>query len=136
MKTSQQFLVFAGIGAIGTVGHYTTLILLVQLLHANPVIATTIGFVIGALINYLLNYRITFNSNKEHRETLTKFFSVAALGAVFNGLIMSAGFYLFEIHYLIIQLVATGLVLVFNFMANKYWTFAGEIKANQESGGL
>ena len=125
MKTSQQFLVFAGIGAIGTVGHYTTLILLVQLLHTNPVIASTIGFVTGALINYLLNYRITFNSNKEHHETLTKFFSVATLGAVFNGLIMSAGFHLFDIHYLIIQLIATGLVLVFNFMANKHWTFAG-----------
>ena len=125
MKTSQQFLLFTGIGAIGTAGHYTTLILLVQFLQTNPVIASTTGFVIGALINYLLNYRITFNSNKEHRETLTKFFSVATLGAVFNGLIMSAGFYLFDIHYLIIQLTATGLVLVFNFMANKYWTFAG-----------
>ena len=125
MKTSQQFLVFAGIGAIGTVGHYTTLILLVQLLQTNPVIASTIGFVIGALINYQLNYRITFNSNKNHQETLTKFFSVAVLGAIINGLIMSAGFHLFDIHYLIIQLIATGLVLVFNFMANKHWTFAG-----------
>ena len=125
MKTPQQFLLFASIGAIGTVGHYTALILLVQLLHTNPVIASTIGFVTGAVINYLLNYRITFNSNKKHQETLTKFFSVAMLGAIFNGLIMSAGFHLFDIHYLIIQLSATCLVLVFNFMANKHWTFAG-----------
>ncbi len=124
MKTSQQFFIFAGIGAIGTSGHYATLILLVQAIHTDPVFASTIGFVVGALINYILNYRITFNSNKRHREALTKFFSVAGLGAVINGLIMSAGINMFDLHYLIIQVVATCFVLAFNFTANKYWTFA------------
>lgn len=111
-------------GAIGTAGHYATLIFLVQVIAADPVFATTIGFVVGAVINYLLNYRITFNSNKKHRETLTKFFSVAALGAVINAAIMTTGMNMFEVHYLIIQVVATCFVLVFNFAANKYWTFA------------
>ena len=124
MKTSQQFIIYAGIGAIGTIGHYATLILLVQAIHTNPVIATTIGFIVGALINYVLNYRITFNSNKRHRETLTKFFSVATLGAIINAAIMSAGITMFDIHYLLIQVVATCIVLVLNFIANKYWTFA------------
>ena len=124
MKTSQQFFIFAGIGAIGTAGHYATLILLVQIGHTNPVFATTIGFIVGALINYVLNYRITFNSNKRHREALTKFFSVASLGAVINATIMTAGINLFDIHYLVIQVVATCIVLVLNFTANKYWTFA------------
>ncbi len=124
MKTSQQFFIYAGIGAIGTVGHYATLILLVQVIHTGPVIATTIGFVIGAIINYLLNYRITFNSNKRHRETLTKFFSVAGLSAVINTVIMLAGINVFDAHYLIVQLIATCIVLVLNFITNKYWTFA------------
>lgn len=127
MKTSQQFFIFAGIGAIGTVGHYASLILLVQVVQTAPVFATTIGFVVGALINYVLNYRITFNSNKRHRETLTKFFSVASLGAVINGLIMMAGINMFDIHYLIIQATATCFVLILNFIANKYWTFAEKI---------
>ena len=124
MKTSQQFLTFAGIGAIGTAGHYATLVLLVQVISTDPVIASTIGFIVGALINYILNYRITFNSNKRHRETLTKFFSVAVLGAVINGAIMSAGINMYDMHYLIIQVIATCIVLALNFTANKYWTFA------------
>lgn len=123
MKTSQQFFIFTGIGAIGTAWHYAVLILLVQFIEAAPVIATTIGFTVGALINYLLNYRITFKSNKRHRETLTKFFSVAAMGAVINGLIMTTGINISELHYLIIQVIATSIVLTFNFIANKYWTF-------------
>ena len=124
MKTSKQFFIYAGIGAIGTAGHYATLILLVQVSHTNPVFASTIGFIVGALINYVLNYHITFNSNKRHREALTKFFSIASLGAVINATIMTAGIDLFDIHYLIIQVAATCIVLVLNFTANKYWTFA------------
>ena len=124
MKTSQQFLIFAGIGAIGTVAHYATLILLVQIAHTDPVLATTIGFAVGALINYILNYRITFNSDKRHREALTKFLSVAVLGAITNGLIMSLGINTFDIHYLIMQVIATCIVLTLNFTANKYWAFA------------
>lgn len=124
MKTSQQFFIFAGVGAIGTTGHYAVLILLVQILHTGPVIATSIGFIIGALINYILNYRITFNSNKQHHEALTKFFTVALLGAVLNGSMMSLGINIFNLHYLIAQVLATCIVLVLNFVANKYWTFA------------
>ena len=125
MKTSQQFLIFSGIGVIGTAGHYATLVFLVQAIKIDPVFATTIGFVVGALINYLLNYRITFNSNKRHAETLTKFFSVASIGAVINTAIMAAGTNRLSLHYLVIQLAASCIVLVFNFIANKYWTFVG-----------
>lgn len=124
MNTSKQFLIFAGIGAVGTAGHYAVLVLLVQLLHAGPVFATTIGFFVGALINYVLNYRITFSSNKRHREALTKFMLVAVVGAAVNGVIMSAGLAMLDLHYLLIQLFATSIVLVFNFAANKYWTFS------------
>ncbi len=124
MKQSQQFVIFAGIGAIGTAGHYATLILLVQVTHTNPVFASTIGFITGAFINYILNYRITFNSNKRHRETLTKFLIVAGLSAVINTAIMSAGINMLNVHYLIIQVIATSFVLTLNFTANRYWTFA------------
>lgn len=122
----QQFISFASIGLIGTAGHYAMLVSLVQFVHLSPVIATTIGFVVGALINYVLNYHITFNSRKPHRETLTKFLLVAIAGAMLNTLIMMLGVSLLDLHYLIIQLFATGVVLLFNFLANRCWTFTEE----------
>ena len=124
MKLSQQFILFTAVGGIGTAAHYAVLILLVQVVDLYPVVATTIGFVVGAIVNYVLNYCLTFSSSKRHTEALPKFLLVAFSGAVINTLIMMAGLNLFDIHYLIIQLVATGLVLLFNFMANRYWTFA------------
>jgi len=124
MKTSKQFLIFTAIGAVGTGGHYVTLILLVQLMHIAPVPATTAGFAVGALINYILNYRITFNSNKRHREALTKFLIVASIGAATNAGIMLVGRHFFDVHYMVIQLLATTIVMVFNFTASKHWTFS------------
>jgi putative flippase GtrA len=120
----KQFLLFAGLGLFGTAGHYTTLISLVELGGVDPVYATTTGFVVGAIINYILNYRITFRSDKKHHEALTKFLLVAAVGAAINSLIMYLGTDWLALHYFLVQIVATGIVLLWNFLLNKLWTFA------------
>ncbi len=120
----RQFILFAAIGAVGTGGHFLTLILLVEWAGLSAVWATTAGFIVGALINYFLNYHITFKSDKAHREAMLKFFMVALLGAGINTLIVFVGVDLMTVHYLVVQLVASSLVLIWNFSANKFWTFA------------
>ena len=122
--TIGQFLMFAGVGAIGTLGHYTTLIVLVQFWAVDPVFASSFGFVVGAIINYILNYEFTFQSRKRHKEALTKFLIVAIVGAGINGLIMYFGVEYTNINYLIVQIFATCVVLFWNFIVNKLWTFA------------
>lgn len=123
-NTIGQFLLFAGLGVIGTLGHYTTLIVLVQFWAVDPVFASSFGFVIGAIINYILNYHFTFQSNKRHTEALTKFLIVATIGAGINGSIMYVGVENTSINYLVVQIFATGVVLLWNFVVNKLWTFA------------
>lgn len=119
-----QFLLFTGVGAIGTTGHYVTLVTLVQAGQIAPVYASACGFVIGALINYYLNYRYTFASTKNHTETLAKFMLVAVLGFVINGGIMALGTETLTVNYLIVQIAATAIVLVANFTINRFWTFS------------
>jgi putative flippase GtrA len=123
-QTARQFVTFAGVGVIGTSGHYATLIVLVEAFNVNPVYATTVGFVIGALINYILNYKYTFQSDKSHVEAVTKFFTVASIGAVVNSTIMFLGESILQFNYLLVQITATGIVLMENFLLNKWWTFA------------
>lgn len=122
--TIGQFLLFAGVGAVGTLGHYTTLIVLVQFWAVDPVFASSFGFVVGAIINYILNYHFTFQSEKRHAEALTKFLIVAIIGAGINGFIMYIGIENTDINYMVVQLFATGVVLLWNFIVNKLWTFA------------
>ncbi|MFQ5756903.1 MAG: GtrA family protein [Acidiferrobacterales bacterium] len=123
-KTAKQFITFAGVGAIGTAVHYMTLISLVETINVKPVYATTVGFIVGALINYILNYIYTFQSNKAHVEAVTKFLTVAAIGAVVNSSIMFLGQSVLQFNYILVQIIATGIVLLQNFSLNKWWTFA------------
>lgn len=123
-NTIGQFLLFAGLGVIGTLGHYTTLIVLVQFWSVDPVFASSFGFVVGAIINYILNYHFNFQSDKRHTEALTKFLIVAIIGAAINGFIMYIGIENTQINYLIVQIFATCVVLLWNFVLNKLWTFA------------
>jgi len=124
MKTVlRQFMFFTAIGAIGTAGHYATLVFLVEVLHTPPVTASTFGFIVGAVINYFLNYHLTFHSHKPHRVALTKFLLIAITGAGLNTGLMYLFINLLGLHYFISQLLATGIVLLWNFLFSKYWAF-------------
>jgi putative flippase GtrA len=123
IATLVLFVRFAGVGVIGTLAHYVTLVLLVEIFGAGPVTASSSGYLVGALINYLLNYFYTFRSNRRHIEALPRFYLVAAVGFVFNGTIMFLLVRLLNVNYLVAQIVATTIVLVWNFIANKIWTF-------------
>ncbi len=121
----KQFLRFTGVGAIGTTGHYITLVLLVEVMGIDAVPASLTGFVVGALINYHLNRTYTFRSDISHRIALPKFFTIAVAGALLNTLIMSLAINQLNIHYFLSQLMATGIVLVWGFLGNRLWTFNG-----------
>ena len=124
MRTlAARFTKFAGVGVIGTAAHYATLISLVQLLDANAVLASSAGAIVGAAVNYILNYHYTFQSSKRHHEALVKFFAVAAVGFVLNGILMAILTSSFEIYYLLAQIITTSIVLVWNFTGNHIWTF-------------
>jgi len=119
----KQFIKFSGVGVVGTAVQYATLFLLVQVADVYPVVASTIGFLLGAFVNYYLNYIYTFQSSKSHFEAMPKFFSVAAIGLMLNGMIMQFCISFFSLPYIIAQLIATALVLLWNFAANRMWTF-------------
>lgn len=122
-KTIRQFLLFAAIGGIGTLGQYITLVGLVESGSIKPLPSSVLGFIVGAIINYFLNYRFTFQSNKSHREAMSKFFVVALFGAAINTFLMYIGIEHLHLYYLLSQIIATGIVLIWNFVANKLWTF-------------
>lgn len=118
-----QFAKFTGVGFASAIGHYGLLIGLVQLAAVNAVIASTAGALLGAWINYNLNYHFTFRSTKRHREAVVKFAVVAAVGLLLNTLFMWVGVEVIKAHYLLSQVITTGLVLVWSFTGNRLWTF-------------
>lgn len=122
-KIANRFVRFTGVGAIGTLAHYLSLVSLVEIVGLNAVAATCIGFIVGALINYKLNRRYTFESSVPHRIGLPRFLVIAAIGMVLNTSIMAVGTLLLKVHYLLLQVFATAVVLLWNFFGNHFWTF-------------
>ncbi|MEO1173039.1 MAG: GtrA family protein [Myxococcota bacterium] len=123
MPLTRPFVKYGLAGGVGTVFHYALLLLLTQLSVLSPPWAATVGAFGGALLNYVLNYNFTFGSEQAHSKTFPKFFAVSLLGMVASGLGVAAGTAL-GVHYLVSQLVCTGLVLVVGFFLNRFWTFA------------
>lgn len=118
-----QFALFLVAGGIATAAHYSLLIILVTFSGADAVWASVAGYGLGALVGYILNYRFTFKSTRRHREALTRFLTVAVIGLGLNAGVMKVAVDVVGLHYLIAQILATGLVLVWNFVANKLWSF-------------
>jgi len=120
---TRQFLRFVGVGGLSAIGHYGLLISLVQWLATDEVLASSAGALLGAVINYTLNYHYTFRSRTRHRESMLKFAVVAVVGLGLNTLFMWIGVHALDWHYLIAQIVTTGLVLIWSFAGNRCWTF-------------
>jgi putative flippase GtrA len=123
---ARRFLVFVGVGAVGTLAHYLVLISLIELAGVWAPAAATLGFICGAVVNYVLNYRITFKSQQDHRTTLPRFFTIAATGGLLNWLIVLIAVESLRIHYLLGQAFATGVVVFASYAANSAWTFGSD----------
>lgn len=120
---SAQFLRYAGAGAVGTAAQYALLVVLVQARWTGPVVASTLGAIAGALVNYGLNHRFTFASRRRHAEALPRFAVVAIASIALNALVIAAVLGATGAHYLVAQVIATGVVLVAGYLANRAWTF-------------
>jgi putative flippase GtrA len=109
-------------GGIGTAAQYVVLVGGVRI-SGMPVFWSSLGAVAGAIINYLINYHYTFESSRPHLDTTYKFLSVAAVGFLLNAAMMSFCVHFLGLYYIFSQLLSTGLVLVWGFLANLTWTF-------------
>jgi putative flippase GtrA len=117
-----RFAKYLVVGGTSTVIQYVILVFLVRTFGMAPTPASSIGFVLSASVNYLLNYRFTFESDKPHGPATAKFAVLAATGLLINIIVMrlltGAG-----VQYLLAQICATALVLIWGFIGNTIWTF-------------
>jgi putative flippase GtrA len=117
-----RFVKYLVVGGIATAIQYAILVFLVRTFGMAPTPASSIGFVLSAGVNYLLNYRFTFQSDRPHGPATAKFAALAATGLLINAVVMrlmtGAG-----AEYLIAQVCATAVVLLWGFVGNSIWTF-------------
>jgi putative flippase GtrA len=119
----RQFASFSGVGLAAAVVHYGLLIALVEGAGLEPVPATLAGYVAGGVVSYALNRHLTYASDRPHAEATWRFAVVAAAGFLLTWVLMHVFTRWLSAPYLPAQLVTTGIVLFWSFLANKVWTF-------------
>lgn len=120
----RQFAAFGFAGGITALAHYGLLIALVEAAGVDPVPATLAGYVLGALVSYTLNRWMTFNATRSHAEAGWRFAIIAAGGFGLTWLLMHLFVARLGLPYLPMQLVTTGIVMVFSFLGHKSFSFA------------
>lgn len=118
-----QFTRFVGVGAAAAVVHYGLLIGLVEAGALPPVPATLVGYAGGGFLSYGLNRSLTYRSRRPHAEATWRFVVVALIGFGLTWLFMGVFTGRLGLPYLPAQLATTAVVLFWNFVANKLWTF-------------
>jgi putative flippase GtrA len=120
---ARQFAAFFGVGLVAATVHYALLISLVEGYRLDAVPATLCGFGAGGVVSYLLNRRHTYASDRSHAQAGWRFAVVSAVGFGLTWMFMTLFVHLAGAPYLPAQVLTTGIVLFWSFLANKFWTF-------------
>lgn len=129
----KQFIKFGIVGTIGMVIDFGVLILLKELFLFPLLIANAFSFSAAVMNNYTLNTYWTFaDQEREHRRQLIQFAVVSVIGLTLSTILLFAfhdiaGGVLFatipDWWYIIAKALAILIVMFWNFLANRFWTF-------------
>ena len=117
----KQIFVFGVVGGVCFFVDYGFLLLFTELCSLHVLLSTLLAFVIANIVNYFLSMRFVFE-RKENFSRLVEFlifflFSVIGLGL--TELIMWLGTDIFLWDYRVVKIVATLIVMAFNFVSKK-----------------
>ncbi len=141
-KEARRFIKFATVGTCGAITHFTIVNVLMQLFGFSLLAANPFGFITAVIQNFTLNRLWTFpeSQTRSRRTQLPQFALVSLIGLGINQLVvlivhhfgkplwinavgnanlgntLSANFAL---------AFAIGIVLTWNFTANRLWTYRG-----------
>ena len=131
-----RFIRFFAVGMSGTLVDFAVLTLLKQVFGVPTLPANVVSYTAGAINNFWLNRTWTFSG--EHRASVyvqfAQFLLISLIGLTLNTFIthgleqpMGALIHNPTFGYIPAKIAATLIVLFWNFMANRLWTFRGVV---------
>lgn len=127
-----EFLRYAVVGGIAFLADFGALVgsneLLLKNVAGGVYIATVIGFIVGLAVNYFLSLIFVFTSAKDRGKgrSVGAFLIFAVIGLIGLGLTelgMWIGIELLKWNYMIVKILVTGAVLIWNYAGRKVIVF-------------
>lgn len=125
IKFIKRFVKFAVVGLIGAIVHLGMLYILTEFLSVYYILSSAIGFVFANMATFVLNKTWTFEEHIYHKifNKYTKFLSISLIAFGINLSCLYLFTELFNLYYVISQVLAIFISLWINFFGNHVWTF-------------
>ena len=119
--STQQFAKFAAVGIISFAVDWLLLVLLVEGLRCDYLLATTVSFLASVALNYALSMRYVFDHRDDmsRKREFTIFAILSAVGLGLNDVFMFVGVTMLNIADQAMKVIATFCVTWYNFFSRK-----------------
>ena len=116
-----QIFKFIVVGGIATVIDWIIYFVLYHFIKIEPIIANIISFAVSVVYNYWASCKYVFKVNKEKSRTrqFVEFIVFAVIGLLINEVIIWGLHNELEWNAMLVKIIATAIVMVFNFVTRK-----------------
>ena len=116
-----QIFKFAIVGGIATVIDFAFLYIFREFCHFPVLVSNTLSFCISVIYNYIASVKWVFDVNKEKdaKKQFIIFIVFSVIGLLLNNAIMWLTVDFLSIYYMLAKIIATVIVMVFNFVTRK-----------------
>lgn len=120
-KLINQLIKFGIVGGIAFVIDYGLLYICTEWFGIYYFISAIISFSVSVIFNYVASILWVFDvdKNKSKTKNFIFFIALSIVGLGINQIIMWYGVEILHIYYMIVKLVATVIVMIFNFITRK-----------------
>ena len=118
----RQIIKFGLVGIIATIIDYGLMVFLTEVFNINPLISVAISFTVSVIFNYIASIKWVFKVEKENNnknKEIIIFISLSVIGLIINEIIIYSMDKFFSVDYRISKLLATGVVMCWNFITRK-----------------
>mgnify|MGYP000170364092 FL=1 len=120
-KLISQLVKFGFVGGIAFLIDYGFLYIFTEYFHLYYFVSSILSFSISVIFNYVASVIWVFDVDKEKSKVrnFIIFIFLSVVGLAINQLIMWFGVEVLSYYYMLVKLVATFIVMVFNFVTRK-----------------
>ena len=132
---SEKVVELISIIKFGIIGISNTLInwiifFLLNLVEVNYILANIIAYSLATINSYIWNSKWVFKYNNEKLVSSLKFIIVNLVGLILNTIILFILVDMFNINKIISLVIATGVVMIINYISNRLWVFKQKTTIN------
>lgn len=119
-KLLKQIIKFGIVGGIAFLIDYSLLYILTEFLEIYYLYSSVVSFIVSLVFNYILSIKWVFDvSRKQNSKDFILFVVLSIIGLEINQLVMYIMVEKVNIWYMLSKIVATAIVMIWNFITRK-----------------